>query len=148
MSATSINQLSLLSDIQIWHEQSQRYISQAFIFLDHDMHKECVTLAGMSVKAMLRALYIKVNGNHPPFQHSYEYIIRNLQLRGELDLNAELFLNNLLLFVHDASLVSNPPSEEHMRKLLMKTERILQHLSAKVVDRDEAPYRCVLAWKE
>ncbi|MFC6457968.1 hypothetical protein [Paenibacillus vulneris] len=146
MSATSINQLSLLSDIQIWHEQSLRYISQAFIFLDHDMHKECVTLAGMSVKATLKALYIKVNGNPLPFQHSYEYIIRNLQSCGELDLNAELFLNNLLLFAaHDDSLISNPPAEEHVRKLLVKTERMLQHLSAKVVDGDESSYQCVLA---
>lgn len=148
MSVTSINQLSLLSDIQIWQEQSRRYISQAFIFLDYDMHKECVTLAGMSVKSMLKALYFKVNGNHLPFQHSYEYIIRNLQSCGELDLNAELFLNNLLLFVHDASLISNPPEEKHVRKLLMKTESMLQSLSAKVVDRDESSYRYVLAWIE
>jgi len=48
----------------------------------------------------------------------------------------------------DDSLILNPPAEEHVRKLLIKTESMLQYLSAKMVDRDESSYRYVLAWTE
>ncbi|MBU7315300.1 hypothetical protein [Paenibacillus oleatilyticus] len=141
----SISEYNLLSDIQYWHESSQGNMEMAVLFLHHGMHEECFSFAGMAVEAMLRAFYIKINGQLVHAQPSYEILIKTLRSCGEVDLDTELFLIAVLFLSRNYdSLILNPPIEEHIRKILIKTDRILHHLSTKVVEDAGALYRYVL----
>ncbi len=141
----SISECNLLSDIQYWHENSQRHMEMAVLFLHHRMHEECFSFIGMAVEAMLRAFYIKINGQLVHAQPSYEILIQTLRSYGEVELDTELFLIGVLFLSRNYdSLISDPPTAEHIRKIIIKTDRILHHLSTKVVDGAESLYRYVL----
>ncbi|PUA41047.1 hypothetical protein C8Z91_01265 [Paenibacillus elgii] len=92
------HQFYLLSNLQYWHENSQRYMEMALVFLNDGMNEEGLSFAVMAVEDMLRAFYIKFNGSLLYTQASYENLIMNVRLYGKMDLDTELFLYDLLLF--------------------------------------------------
>lgn len=124
------HQSYLSSSLQYWHESSQGHMEMAVLFLHHGMYEECFSFVGLAVEAMLRAFYIKINGQLVHAQPSYEILIKTLRSCGEVDLDTELFLIAVLFLSRNYdSLIFNPPIEEHIRKILIKTDRILHHLS-------------------
>ncbi|WP_425415819.1 HEPN domain-containing protein [Paenibacillus tianmuensis] len=135
----------LSSSLQYWHEKSQRHMEMAVAFLHHGMYEECFSFVGMAVEAMLRAFYIEINGQLVHAQPSYEILIKTLRSYGEVDLDTELFLYSILeLASHYNSFITSPPTEECVRKLLLRIDKILHYLSVKIGDDPKWSYHRIL----
>lgn len=120
-------------------------MEMAAVFLQHGMHEECFSFAGMAVEAMLRAFYININGQLVHIQPSTEILIKTAKSYGELDLDTELFLHSILeLASHYDSFIISPPNEECVRNLLLRINKILYHLSVKIIDDASSTYYRVL----
>jgi len=120
-------------------------MESAAIFLDHGMYEQCQSVAGMAVRAMLKAYYLKVNGILPESSLTPDFWISNVHLITDVNIDLD-WISDLFRLQEYPSLMETTyqPSEEQTWCMFRQLDGFLYQLSPSVVEDNSRLYKSVL----